>query len=96
MNKTTAIIITVVTVLCCGCPGLGAICLGGLSAMGSQMPEVLAQSNATAENAILGGLFYICGGLFMLVIPVVAGIVSFRMVKPEETIVPGEPIPPAQ
>jgi len=41
MNRTTAIVITVVTALLCGCPGLALAALGVMAAFGSQMPEVM-------------------------------------------------------
>jgi hypothetical protein len=94
MNRTVAIVLTVVTALCCGLPGLGGICLGTLSAMGSQMPEVLAQSQTDPQTAVFGGLIWICGGLIGLVIPIVVGIVSFRISRPSEPEI-NEPFPPA-
>lgn len=95
MNKTTAIIITVLTSLCCGLPGLGLICFGGMAAMGTQMPEVMANNASTPEEVMLGVVMFLCGGLILLVIPVIAGIISFRMIKPEEPAYFGENVPPA-
>ena len=94
MNRTVAIELTVFTILFCGLPGIGSICLGAAAAMGSQMPDVLAKSDATAQTAILGGLMYICVGLIGLIIPFVVGFLSFRFSKSVEPAV-GEPLPPA-
>jgi hypothetical protein len=94
MSKTIAIVITVLTVLCCGLPGLAVICVGGLALMGTQMPEVMTGANATTQEVLLGSIFFLCVGLILLVIPVVAGFVSFRMVKPEEPVYVGEELPP--
>jgi hypothetical protein len=94
MNRTTAIIITAVTALCCGLPGLGLMCLGTLAAMGSQMPEAMAGNPSTPEEVLIGAVMFLCVGLILLVIPLVAGVVSFKMAKPAEPVYFGEEIPP--
>jgi hypothetical protein len=95
MSKTVAIIITAVTALCCGLPGLGLMCMGALAAMGSQMPEVMAESASTPQEVLTGTIMFLCVGLILLVIPFVAGLISFKMIKPEEPVYFGENIPPA-
>ena len=94
MNRTTAIVITVVTVLLCGCPGLALAALGVMAVFGSQMPEVMAQNPSTPEEALLGAGMFICIGAVLVLIPVIAGILSFRYARSAE---PGinEPLPPA-
>lgn len=94
MNRTTAIVITVVTALLCGCPGLALAALGIMAVFGSQMPEVMAQNPSTPEEALLGAGMFICIGSVLVLIPVIAGILSFRYARPSE---PGinEPFPPA-
>lgn len=94
MTRTTAIIITAITALCCGCPGLSAMCLGVLAISGTQMPEVMAQSGYTPEQTILSASLYLCGGLIALIVPFVAGFVSFRMVKPEPVAAMPDNLPP--
>jgi len=93
MNRTTAIVITVVTALLCGCPGLALAALGVMAAFGSQMPEVMVQNPNSPQDVLLGAGMFICIGGLLILIPVIAGILSFRFAKPSE---PGinEPLPP--
>ena len=95
MNRTTAIIITTVTALCCGLPGLGLICTGTLAAVGSQMPEAMAGNPSTPEEVLLGAIMFGCVGIILLVIPVATGVASFMMAKPADPVYFGEDIPPA-
>lgn len=95
MNRTTAIIITAVTALCCGLPGLGLICTGALAAMGSQMPEAMAGNPSTPEEVLIGSVLFACVGIILLVLPVVAGFISFRMAKSADPVYFEENIPPA-
>ncbi|MDX9992898.1 MAG: hypothetical protein RBS68_12740 [Anaerolineales bacterium] len=95
MNKTIAIIITAFTALCCGLPGLGLICTGALAATGSQMPEVMAESASTPQEVLIGTVMFLCLGAILLIVPFVAGFVSFKMIKPAEPVYFGENLPPA-
>ena len=94
MNRTTAIVITVVTVLLCGCPGLVLVILGVLAAIGAQLPEVMAQNAYAPQDVLIGAVMYLCFGGVLILIPVLVGFLSIRYAKPSE---PGinEPIPPA-
>jgi hypothetical protein len=93
MTKTTAIVITVVTALLCGCPGLALAALGVMAAFGSQVPEVMAQNTGTPQEALLGAGIFICFGGILILVPVIVGVLSIRYAKPSE---PGinEPMPP--
>ena len=93
MNRTTAIVITVVSALLCGCPGLALAALGVMAAFGSQMPEVMLQNPNSPQDVLLGSGMFICIGGVLILIPVIAGILSFRYAKSSE---PGinEPFPP--
>lgn len=94
MNRTTAIVITVVTALLCGCPGLALAALGVMAAMGSQMPEVMVQNPNNPQDVLVGSGMFICIGGVLILIPVIAGILSMRYARSTETAV-NEPIPPA-
>jgi hypothetical protein len=94
MNRTTAIVITVVSALLCACPGLALIALGAMAAFGSQVPEVMAQNTNTPEEVLLGSGMFICFGAVLILIPVIVGVLSIRFAKPSEPRVDG-PIPPA-
>ena len=84
MNKTTAIIVTIVTALLCGCPGLALGVLGVMAAMGSQMPEVMAQNPGTPQEALLGSGIFICVSVLLILLPILVGFFSLRYAKPNE------------
>jgi hypothetical protein len=95
MNRTTAIILTIVTALFCGLPGIGLMCFAGFGMLGTNMPGFYEQNpGATPEQAWLGAGMFICLGLVLLVIPILVGVFSFRMSKPAEPTF-NEPPPPA-
>lgn len=79
-RRTTGIIITLVAVLLCGCPGLIAIFGGGLTAIISQIPgaEIDMFGSNDPSSALTAGLVSVCAGLIGIVIPIVVGIVLLR------------------
>lgn len=93
-NRTAAVIITIVAVLLCACPGLAALCWG-LASFADYAGGfgIFATSQNTYLWYIFGG---VCGGIFLIAI---AAIVSFFVLrKKKETPLPpspDEPIPPA-
>lgn len=88
MNKTTAIILTVVAAVICGCPGLVLAGMGVVAAFGSQSPEIMAQNpTATAEDALLGAGMFICVGAILILIPIIVGFLTIRYAKPDGTVV---------
>jgi hypothetical protein len=95
MNRTTAIVATVITSLACGIPSLILLCFGGLALMGTQMPEVMAQNPDSAPgDVMMGAGMFLCVGAVLLIIPVLVGVFSFRLSKKEDTDVI-DYIPPA-
>lgn len=85
MNRTTAIIVTAVSVLLCGCPGLGLAGLGIMAAFGSQMPEVMAQNAGTPQEALLGAGMFVCFGGILILIPVLVGVLSLRNARSDDS-----------
>jgi hypothetical protein len=87
-NKNLGIIITIVTILLCGVPGLISICSG----------VILAFSNPNFDDPVLGILFSfgsLCMGLIFVAIPVIAGFLTFRNRSKNVISLPqDEPIPP--
>ncbi len=80
MNRTTAIILTTVSALLCGLPGLGLICFGALAAVGINMPGFYEQNpGTTALQGWLGVGIFVCFGILLLIIPTLVGIFSFKM-----------------
>ena len=94
MNKTTAIILTVVSALLCGCPGLVLAVMGVMAAFGSQMPEVMATNPSSPEEVLLGSGMFICFGAILIVIPIIVGVFTLRSAKANEPSM-NEPLPPA-
>lgn len=99
MNKNAAIGITIATAVFCGCPGLILAVLGILAAFGSQIPEVMAQQPNSSQTVLLSAMLYLCVGAVFILIPIVAGILSFRAAKSNEPINTfsgsNDPMPPA-
>ncbi len=85
MNRTTAIILTVATALLCGCPGL-FVCLGGVLTavgLGTYTSDLMGTASSGATPTWYG-VAGICGGLFLIAIPVIVGILTLRKKKPAE------------
>ncbi|NJC97250.1 MAG: hypothetical protein FIB03_13105, partial [Anaerolineae bacterium] len=84
MNRTTAMIVTIVSALACGIPSLVLMCLGVLALFGAQVPEVMAQNpGSTPQDVMLGAAMFLCFGGVLLVIPILVGVFSFRLSKKE-------------
>lgn len=81
--KTTAIVSTVVAVLLCGCPGLFSLFMGGMYAVISQVPgaEIDMFGSSDPASALQFGIGGICGGLILVLIPIVVGILMFRRAR---------------
>ena len=84
MSRALAIVLTILAVLICGLPGLGLICFGGLAAIGGASPEIMSQVEGTTQDLMLGVIMFVCGGLFLLCIPVAVGLLSFRLSRQVE------------
>jgi hypothetical protein len=79
MTRRVAILLTILSIICCGLRGLGLLCFGGFGAVG------LANIHeGTIEDAIAGLIIFICSGLFLLFIPLAVGLVSFRLSRQAE------------
>jgi len=84
MNKNTGTIATVVAALLCGCPGLLALCWGGLSAVISFVPgaDINIGGSSDPRSALTAGVGSLCLGIVFLAIPVAVGLFTLRK-KPE-------------
>ncbi|MEN8241405.1 MAG: hypothetical protein ABFS17_05755 [Chloroflexota bacterium] len=94
-KKQVGLIVTAVSAVLCGCPGLCILVFGALAVYGGSMPDFTGES---PDMAIGGGIMMICLGLILAVIPVGAGIFTYLQSKKEtavEEIVEIEEIPPA-
>ena len=94
-NRTTGIILTLIAVLLCGCPGLASLCYGLVFATGGLFPGSTSTSNAPLAT-LTTGLALVCAGAVFLIIPVAVGILTLRRrpleVNPKYA---NEEIPPA-
>jgi hypothetical protein len=94
MNRNTSIILTVVTALLCGCPGI-LFCISGAVTAAGLMPYT-ATLNGVSDQGIVPssyGFAMLCLSLILIAIPVVIGVVTLR--KKPAPVMDNEPIPPA-
>ena len=98
-RKTTGILVTVITALCCGCPGLFTICWGALAAIVSFMPDADINIGGSSDptTALLTGVGALCVGVIFVAIPIAAGFFLLRQqpAAGAEVIDFDEPVPPA-
>ena len=92
-DRTAAVIITILVILFCGCPGLAFLCFGvtdfidyyGLSSY------IYGITDKTAAD-VWGGIG-ICAGVLFIAIAVVVSVLVLRR-KKEPAAFPQEPLPP--
>lgn len=81
-KKTLSIILIIVSVLCCGCPGI-SLCItsvGTLAGLGTY--EVTLPGMATEDQIPPAyGLVFLCLAVLMILVPVVVGVVAWRQNK---------------
>lgn len=93
-NRTAAIIITILLVFCCGCPGLTAICWGLVSAI-DLASGGLDITGIVDQNGLLASIFSgVCGGIVLIAIVVVIAYFLLRKKKETPPTLPDEPLPP--
>ena len=92
-NRTAAIIITILVVFCCGCPGLTAICWGLVSFV--DFAGGLGITGIGDQNGFLASIFGgVCGGIVLIAIVVVVAYFLLRKKKETPPTIPDEPLPP--
>ena len=99
-NRTTAIILTVVSVLLCGCPGLAACIFGALVIAGVPFTTTVNGYSSSQSLPIAYGIGGLCGAVILIIIPIVVGVLTLRKKKvqeaaPVDVLPPSEPLPPA-
>ena len=79
-KKTTAIIVTLIAVFLCGCPGLFSLFMGALFAIISFVPgaDIDMMGSSDPQSALTFGIVAIVIGLVFLAITIVAIVVSWR------------------
>jgi len=97
MNRTVGIILTVVTVLCCACPGFG-LCIGGaMVAAGVPIKTTLNGVETSQIYPASYGIVLLCLALIFIVIPIVVAFFTFRNKPAAAPVVVQDyngPIPP--
>jgi hypothetical protein len=93
-DRTLAVIITIVAVILCGCPGLAFLCFGVTDfidhyALNSYFYGIYGQNAAN-----FWGVMGICGGIIFIVIAIVVSILVLRKKNSTTPPPPNEPIPP--
>jgi hypothetical protein len=93
-KRTTSIILTVVSVLLCGCPGLASFCGGAMFALISFVPgaDIDVFGSTDPQDALVTGLVSLCIGIVFIAIPVVVGYLTLGR---KQATITDEPIPPA-
>ncbi|GAB4494877.1 MAG: hypothetical protein Fur0016_32560 [Anaerolineales bacterium] len=96
-KRQVGLIATIVTALCCGCPGLFSICWGGIAAFASFVPgaDIDIGGSSDPQTALITGIASLCGGIIFLAIPIVVGVLTLRKKPEEAAVVSSEPFPPA-
>ena len=99
-NRTTAMILTIVTAVICGCAALFSGIFGLLGVL--QVPFESTVNGVPAGSAPMPsslGFVLLCLTILFIAVPVVVGFVTLRKkpeaMKPPEPPQPPEPIPPA-
>lgn len=92
-NKNTGMIATGAAVLLCGCPGLFALCWGGLAAVVSFIPgaDINIGGSSDPSSALFSGLGTLCVGVLFLAVPVAVGYFTLRK-KPEAVVTDTPPM----
>lgn len=91
MNRDTALILTIASVILCACPGLVFCFAGGITAMAGRL------ETPTEPIAVIVGIILLGFGIFLVLIPLIIGYFSLRRPKSiaEKPQNPDESLPPA-
>jgi hypothetical protein len=100
MNRTLAIILTVLCVLLCGCPGLfyfglAAFFWPNAASMADQLAQIERDSGISwsligggANAVLLARVLVLVLALLFIVIPIVVGLITFRLSKKKTAALP--------
>ncbi len=88
MNRTIATILTVGSALLCGIPSLFLCFMGTTTVLGASNPDFRAGfvegSQGMSPDLILPyGLVMLAVSCALVIVPIVVGVVTFRMSKPQ-------------
>lgn len=96
MNRTVAIIITVIVALCCLCAAIFSCVFGGMIVAGQPIETTINGETTSQVYPASYGAVLLCLSVLFILVPVVVGFFTLRK-KPEAAseIPPSEPLPPA-
>ena len=79
-KKVTAIIITVVAILLCACPGLFGLLMGGMFALVSFIPgaDIDVFGSTDPQSALNFGIGGLCAGFVLVLIAAVVIFIAWR------------------
>ena len=79
-NRKVAIIVTIIAVALCGCPGLIAVFWGLIAAIVSFVPnaDINIGGSSDPTTALVTGLGSCCLGLVFIAIPIAVGFFTLR------------------
>jgi len=95
-NRSTGIILTIVSIALCGLPGLCLCLVGAVTAVGI-MPYTATLNGDTTSGTLppTWGFVGLCLALFLIAIPVVVAILTLRNKPGALPPPPSGPLPPA-
>jgi hypothetical protein len=78
MNRNVGIALTIITVLCCACPGLFLCVFGGM--IGAGVPLTTSFNDVSTSQTLPAsyGFGLICLSILLILIPIVVGFVTLR------------------
>jgi hypothetical protein len=97
MNRTVGIVLTIVTVLCCACPGFG-MCISGIMGLaGVPFTTTINGESSTEPMGAPVAIGLMCLALIFIIIPIVVAFFTFRNKPASEPVAQNfnEPLPPA-
>ena len=97
MNRTVGIVLTIVTVLCCACPGFGLCVAGVMGLAGVPFTTTVNGESTTQPIGAPVAIGLMCLALVFIIIPIVVAFFTFRNKPAPATVVSNinEPLPPA-
>lgn len=96
MNKTIAIVVTVLVALCCLCAAIFACTFGGLIVAGQPISTTINGQTTEQIYPQTYGFALLCLSVLFVLIPVAVGFFTLRKKPAEaEMLPPDEPLPPA-
>lgn len=78
MNRNVGIALTIITVLCCACPGLIACVFGGLIGAGVPFTTTVNDVSSVQTLPASYGFGLICLSIILILIPIIVGFVTLR------------------